>query len=188
VPGEPVIATEKIHESQADLLFEPTGIIHVTSKGLASRGWPLTRIRSTFAGGPYATANWPKLWPKTTRASWCSCLLRPFRLKGKTGVTVLMATIRLVHRVIGRWMTSLIGCHRNRREDKRRARPGIVMVVQSFGAELKSHVHFHILVTDGGPAPNTSHLRDQIRLSGSKQMGCYNCLASWLEKQPKCSR
>jgi RNA ligase (TIGR02306 family) len=37
VPGEPVLATEKIHGSQANLLFEPTGTIHVTSKGLASR-------------------------------------------------------------------------------------------------------------------------------------------------------
>lgn len=37
VPGEAVVATEKIHGSQANLLFEPNGTIHVTSKGLASR-------------------------------------------------------------------------------------------------------------------------------------------------------
>ena len=29
------------------------------------------------------------------------------------------------------------------------AKPGIIMAVQSFGSELRAHVHFHILVTDG---------------------------------------
>ena len=56
---------------------------------------------------------------------------------------------RLVHRVIGRWMASQIGCHRTPREQKEQARPGIIMAVQSFGAGLKNYVHFHILVTDG---------------------------------------
>lgn len=56
---------------------------------------------------------------------------------------------RLIHRVIGRWMSKQVGCHRNRREERERARPGIIMAVQSFGSGLKTHVHYHILVTDG---------------------------------------
>ena len=56
---------------------------------------------------------------------------------------------RLVHRVITSWMARQVGCHRNRREERDQARPGIIMAVQSFGSGLKSHAHFHILVTDG---------------------------------------
>lgn len=47
--------------------------------------------------------------------------------------------------------------HRNRREEKERARPGIIMVVQSFGAGLKIHVHFHILVSVGVYFPDGSY-------------------------------
>ncbi len=56
---------------------------------------------------------------------------------------------RLVHRVLTRWMARQVGCHRNRREERDQARPGIIMAVQSFGSGLRPHVHFHILVTDG---------------------------------------
>lgn len=38
VPGEEVVATEKIHGSQANIFFAKDGAIHVTSKGLASKG------------------------------------------------------------------------------------------------------------------------------------------------------
>ena len=39
---------------------------------------------------------------------------------------------RLVHRVLGRWMLAQTGCHRNKKEDRSKARPGIVMAVQKF--------------------------------------------------------
>ncbi|MBS2033630.1 RNA ligase (ATP) [bacterium] len=41
VPGEDVLATEKIHGSQANMVFRPDGSIHVTSKGLASKGFEI---------------------------------------------------------------------------------------------------------------------------------------------------
>ncbi|MFN8612696.1 MAG: RNA ligase (ATP) [Vulcanimicrobiota bacterium] len=41
VAGEEVLATEKIHGSQANMVFRPDGCIHVTSKGLASRGFEI---------------------------------------------------------------------------------------------------------------------------------------------------
>lgn len=42
---------------------------------------------------------------------------------------------RVVHRVVTRWMLAIfkrlqIGCHRNRRQERERARPGIIMAVQ----------------------------------------------------------
>ena len=43
--------------------------------------------------------------------------------------------VRLIHRVIGRWMSRQVGCHRNRREERERARPGIIMAPQ--GASLR---------------------------------------------------
>ena len=52
-------------------------------------------------------------------------------------------------------MASQIGCHRNRRDEKERARPGIIMAVQTFGAGLKSHVHFHILIIPGPQGKKT---------------------------------
>ena len=95
---------------------------------------------------------------------------------------------RLVHRVIGRWMASQIGCHRNRREEKERARPGIIMAVQSFGAGLKSHVHFHILVSDGVYFPDGNYyalgywdeaaLLSQLRHSILKSLVARKCLQS----------
>jgi len=39
--------------------------------------------------------------------------------------------------------------HRNRRDQREGAKPGVIMAVQSFGAGLKTHVHYHILITDG---------------------------------------
>ena len=85
---------------------------------------------------------------------------------------------RLVHRVIGRWMSTQIGCHRNRREEKERARPGIIMVVQSFGAGLKSHVHFHILVSDGPEGVLALGLRQEPRvgLLSRRQLLCLGVL------------
>ena len=53
-------------------------------------------------------------------------------------------------------MARQIGCHRNRREERDQAKPGIIMAVQSFGSGLKSHVHFHILVSDGVYFPDGS--------------------------------
>lgn len=45
---------------------------------------------------------------------------------------------RLIHRVLTRWTASQIGCHRNRKEEREKARPGIIMAVQTCGAGLKS--------------------------------------------------
>ncbi|MBS2038758.1 transposase [bacterium] len=64
---------------------------------------------------------------------------------------------RLVHRVITRWMDRQVGCHRNRREERDQARPGIIVAVQSFGSGFKSNVHFHILMTDGVYFPDGSY-------------------------------
>ena len=105
---------------------------------------------------------------------------------------------RLVHRVIRRWMASQIGCHRNLREEKGRAQPGIIMAVQSFGAGLKSHVHFHILVSDGVYFPDGSYyalgfwdeasLLSQLRHSILKSLVARHCLqaerAELMEKWP----
>ena len=41
VAGEEVVATEKIHGSQANMLFRADGCIHVTSKGMASKGFEI---------------------------------------------------------------------------------------------------------------------------------------------------
>ena len=39
-----------------------------------------------------------------------------------------------------RWTVRQMGCHRNRREERNQAKPGIIMAVQFFGSGLKSHV------------------------------------------------
>lgn len=54
-------------------------------------------------------------------------------------------------------MAAQVGCHRNRREQRERARPGIIMAVHSFGSGLKSHVHYHILVSDGVYFPDGNY-------------------------------
>lgn len=61
---------------------------------------------------------------------------------------------RLLHRLLSRWMPNQIRCHRNRRDQKDYALPGIIMAVQTFGSGLKTHPHFHLLVTDGAFFPN----------------------------------
>jgi hypothetical protein len=61
---------------------------------------------------------------------------------------------RLIHRTLTRWMAQQARCHRNRREEKERALPGIIMATQSFGDELRAHPHFHLLVSDGVFFPN----------------------------------
>ncbi len=105
---------------------------------------------------------------------------------------------RLIHRVIGRWMAAQIGCHRNRREERDKARPGIIMAVQSFGSDLKSHVHFHLLVTDGVYFPDGSYyalgywdqasLLSELRHSILKSLVARKCLqpetAQLLESWP----
>ena len=48
VAGEEVLATEKIHGSQANMLFQPDGSIHVTSKGLASKGFAIGEDQSNI--------------------------------------------------------------------------------------------------------------------------------------------
>ena len=105
---------------------------------------------------------------------------------------------RLIHRVITRWMAKQIGCHRNRREDKERAMPGIIMAAQSFGSALKPHCVYHILVTDGVYFPDGSYfplgywdndsLLEALRHSILKSLVARNCLqpdtAKLLESWP----
>ena len=105
---------------------------------------------------------------------------------------------RLVHRVITRWTARQVGCHRNRREQRDQAKPGIIMAVQSFGSGLKSHVHFHILVTDGVYFPDGSYfalgfwdqpsLLSELRHSILKSLVARQCLqpetAKLLESWP----
>lgn len=105
---------------------------------------------------------------------------------------------RLIHRVLTRWTASQIGCHRNRKEEREKARPGIIMAVQSFGAGLKSHVHYHILISDGVWFPDGSYyalghwdqasLLSQLRHSILKSLVARKCLqletAKLLESWP----
>ena len=93
---------------------------------------------------------------------------------------------RLVHRVLGRWMLAQTGCHRNKKEEKSKARPGIVMAVQTFGAGLKPHVHYHLLVSDGVYFPDGDFyalghwdqpdLLGQLRHSILKSLVARHCL------------
>lgn len=46
--GEQVIGTEKIHGSQANILIEPSGTVHVTSKGLASKRFTILEDASNI--------------------------------------------------------------------------------------------------------------------------------------------
>ena len=79
---------------------------------------------------------------------------------------------RLLHRTLSTWMVERTRCQRNRREDKARAMPGIIMATQSFGDELKPHAHYHLLVSDGVFFPegefyslswDETELRERIR-------------------------
>jgi hypothetical protein len=77
-------------------------------------------------------------------------------------------------------------------------RPGIIMAAQSFGSGLKSHVHFHILVTDGVYFPDGNYfalgfwhqpsLLSELRHSILKSLVARNCLqaetAKLLESWP----
>ena len=62
---------------------------------------------------------------------------------------LLRAVARLIQRVLCRWMPQQLGCHRNRRGERDRALPGIILAQQTFGKGLKSHPHWHLLVSDG---------------------------------------
>ena len=99
---------------------------------------------------------------------------------------------RVVHRVITRWMARQIGCHRNRREERDQAKPGIIMAVQSFGSGLKSHVHFHILVTDGLYFPDGSFFAlgfwDQPSLLGELRHSILKSLVARSCLQPETAK
>ena len=43
-------------------------------------------------------------------------------------------TARLLHRLLCRWLPAQVGCHRNRRDERAKALPGVIMAVQTFGA------------------------------------------------------
>gem|GEM_PF-6285080 len=89
---------------------------------------------------------------------------------------------RLFHRLLSRWIPDQIRCHRNKRNQKEYALPGIIMAVlvlphpsggrrigmQTFGSGLRTHPHFHLLVTDGAFFPNDG---------GFYQMGLWDTAA-----------
>jgi hypothetical protein len=94
---------------------------------------------------------------------------------------------RLLHRLFCRWLPAQVGCHRNRREEREKALPGIIMAVQTFGTGLRQHPHFHCLVTDGVFFPdhqfwplgcwNTADLCDRVRASVLQSLVARQCLS-----------
>jgi len=94
---------------------------------------------------------------------------------------------RLLHRLFCRWLPGQVSCHRNRREEKEKALPGIIMAVQTFGMGLRQHPHFHCLVTDGVFFPdgqfwplgswNTGELCEQVRASVLQSLVARQCLS-----------
>ena len=94
-------------------------------------------------------------------------------------------TSRLIHRLLSRWMPKqVVGCE----PTTGRALPGIIMATQSFGAGLKIHPHFHILVSDGvftpGESPeflpmghwDTRMLTETVREAVLRSLVARNCL------------
>ena len=55
---------------------------------------------------------------------------------------------RLIHRTLSAWLANQTPCPGNG-DEKGRALPGIIMATQSFGDELNTHPHFHLLVSNG---------------------------------------
>jgi hypothetical protein len=86
---------------------------------------------------------------------------------------------RLLHHTLSDWMIQRTRCQRNRREEKARAMPGIIMATQSFGDELKPHAHYHLLVSDGVFFPegefyslswDETELRERIRQAVTRSL------------------
>jgi hypothetical protein len=96
-------------------------------------------------------------------------------------------TSRLIHGLFCRWLPAQIKCHRNRRDERERALPGIIMAVQTFGAGLRAHPHFHCLVTDGAFFPdgqvwslgcwNAADLCEKVRASVLRSLVARQCLS-----------
>ncbi len=100
---------------------------------------------------------------------------------------LLRAMARLIQRVLCRWMPQQIGCHRNRREQRDKALPGVISACQTFGKGLKAHPHWHLLVTDGCFFPDGSFwqqgywdvegLHDVLRTAILKSLVARCCLS-----------
>lgn len=60
-PGEEVLATEKIHGSQANMLFLADGSIHVSSKGMASKGFEICEDQSNIYWRALRNCRLPEL-------------------------------------------------------------------------------------------------------------------------------
>ena len=88
---------------------------------------------------------------------------------------------RFLQRVLTRRTAAQSGCHRNRRDQREKARPGMITAVQSFGAGLKTHVHDHILITDGIWFPDW----DQASLLGQLRHSILKSLVArgWLQAE-----
>ena len=56
---------------------------------------------------------------------------------------------RVVTRVLRKHMTANIHVHRSRRDELKKARPGIVMAQHSWGDSLGWHPHYHLALSDG---------------------------------------
>lgn len=59
--GEDVVATEKIHGSQANMLFRADGSIHVSSKGMASKGFEICEDQSNIYWRALRNCRLPEL-------------------------------------------------------------------------------------------------------------------------------
>ncbi|MBN9420420.1 RNA ligase [bacterium SCN 62-11] len=65
VSGEEVLATEKIHGSQANMLFGADGAIHVTSKGMASKGFEICEDQGNIYWRALRNCRLPELVAET---------------------------------------------------------------------------------------------------------------------------
>ncbi|MBT9586326.1 transposase [bacterium] len=83
-------------------------------------------------------------------------------------------------------MPQQLDCHRNRLGERDRALPGVILAQQTFGKGLKSHPHWHLLVTDGCFFPDgkfwplgywdVDSLHDAIRTAVLKSLVARRCL------------
>ena len=64
--------------------------------------------------------------------------------------SLLRKVTRIVHRVIRRHMSNNIKPHRNRREELKKAKPGVIVALHTWGDDLNGfHPHLHLCISDG---------------------------------------
>ena len=70
---------------------------------------------------------------------------------------LLRAMARLIQRVLCRWMPQQISCHRNRREQRDKALPGVISACQTFGKARSEAAGWHTKADLRYNAPNVQH-------------------------------